>query len=283
MVFSTVNEVPPKSASVLDLTKARLNMVTDIFVPNFISTVGGFLRNLFSEEDVTLSGIPQPTNVIDFSDVEDMEGVVGRSNKEWTEAGFRSASGNKTEEALILAFFKTKAQVSGAVAHKNHCLNSHGHVSFIRFLLDYRLITHAQAIDLQKYSKKFQGKWAALVADDIIECALGVDKCKHGGNINTATDPFSFDLAPWGRDHITTALVQLRDAGQLYKVSGCKVREELGGLVAAPRRLAAAPCPPSISPSNRSPSSPPPTLSLHAGHRHLHGPGGGQHQGRPRG
>jgi len=258
-------------------------MVTDIFVPNFIGAVRGVLRNLSSKKDVTLSGVPQPTDVIDFSDAEDMGEVVRRSNKEWKEAGYRSASGGKTQEASILAFFETKAKVAAAIAHENHCLNTTKDVSFIRFLLGNRLITHVQAEHLRKYSKDSQSDWTNLVADDIIDCALGLDKCNHGGNITTATDPFSFDLAPWGRDHITTALVQLRDAGQLYKVSGRKVREELGGLVAAPRRLAAAPCPPSISPSNRSPSSPPPTLSLHAGHRHLHGPGGGQHQGRPRG
>ena len=276
-----VADSPPNSNFILNLTKTPLKRVTGIYVPNNIGGVEGTLTNLDSNTVVNISVLLEPNIVIDFTDATDMEKVVKWSTKDWTDAGFRSAGAGCRSPGGGFWANLGKSQQAAVSTHESHCLNTTSAVSFIRALLAARLITHPQAEKLSKYSKTTQDKWASLIRPKVISCAC--NNCNHGGKITTATDAFSFDLAPWGRHHITTALVQLREAGQLHKVSGRKVREELGGLVAAPRRRAAAPCPPSISPSNRSPSSPPPPLSLHAGHRRLHGPGGGQHPGRPQG
>jgi len=161
-MFSLIEEVALKNASSLNLTTAVLTNVTNFYVPNIVGVLDGVLKN--SDKVITLCRITEPTDVVDFSNVPNMEEVVKRSGRGWTKAGYRSRHSSDA-----LKNFGSKAKVSGAIAHSNHCLNTTHDTSFIRALLAKRLITNAQASALQKYAKKFQHDWVALVEDRIID------------------------------------------------------------------------------------------------------------------
>ena len=105
-----------------------------------------------------------------------------------------------------------------------------GSKSALQFLRAAQLIDEPIATVFKASGKHYQRPWREMVGTEVIDCARGED-CKDSRDGITTSDTGSWTVdLPMARDHITKALVQLRDDDNLKLVSSWMVSFSLFSL-----------------------------------------------------
>ena len=208
----------------LDLTSYSFKHITSIYLPTIVtaSSDDKHLYNGSKKQPIDLFRLSPSAGLLPMDDIpEKFMAMVEWSHKRWSKV-YRAPAGNGAGKALKF-FNKSEAEYHAADSHKDHVMKPNHNNSALKFLRKAQLVDEEIATTFKAIGKHFQRAWRKMVEPEVIDCARGEDCKDRRHRITTSeTGSWTVDL-PMARDHITKALVQLRDADKLELVSSWMV------------------------------------------------------------